>query len=410
MPRHRRANLDAPLTAAESKTLRGLLGSLQWLVAQVRLDLAFMVSTLQSEARTVSTLLRANKAVLEAKKNGDFSLRFGFIPLHKGGILSVTDAAFGNVDEHGRLSGEPAKKVHSQSCYCISLADEQLLAGKKGRFSVLDFRSHRIPRVCRSSYASETLGAEEGLDAAELCRGFVAEALGLPIHHRHGYLMATQVPLTGVTDAKDCYDRVTSDVGFGNQKSLMFSIANIRQQLRRPQTSYRWTATSNMYIDCGTKAMDGKMLRETLQRGIWSIEYLPEFTRQTFKKKKEAESLEKAADLPGRPCGPEDYSLMNHVQHFALSPGWHYKDNIGVHVAVQAKSFRSPVPRFQVRDFPWRTSIAEFKLKDTPTWRVLEERADLMDLPNHQLPLNVRANRLVTFYEPRLKATKNLDG
>ena len=265
VPRHRRANLESPLTPAESKTLRGVLGSLQWLVAQVRFDLAFMVSTLQSEAHTISTLLRANKALIDAKKDSDFSLRFGYIPLNKAGILSVTDAALGNVDEHGRVSGDSSKRVHSQSCYCIMLADEQLLSGKRGRFSVLDFRSHRIPRVCRSSYASETLGAEEGLDAAELSRGFVAEALGLPIHHRHGYLLAPKVPLTGVTDAKDCYDRVTSDVGFGDQKSLMFSIASIRQQLRRPQTSYRWTATSNMFVDCGTKAMDLTSARRFLE-------------------------------------------------------------------------------------------------------------------------------------------------
>ena len=263
IPKHRRANLDSPLSPSESRTLRGLLGSLQWLVAQVRFDLAFLVSSLQSEAHTVSTLLRANKAVVDAKKDGDFALRFGRIPLEQAGIVAVTDAALGNVHSNGCTSCDSMNKVHSQSCYAILLGDKELVSGKKGRFSILDFRSHRIARVCRSSYAAETLGAEEGLDAAELAKGFVAEALGLPVHH----MLATRVPLTGVTDAKDCYDRVTSDTGFGSQKSLMYSIANIRQQLRRPQTTYRWTATSNMFVDSGTKLMDGSHLRQTLQRG-----------------------------------------------------------------------------------------------------------------------------------------------
>ena len=39
-----------------------------------------------------------------------------------------------------------------------------------------------IPQVCRSSYASETLGAaEEAFDIGQPVRGFVAVARGLPV-------------------------------------------------------------------------------------------------------------------------------------------------------------------------------------------------------------------------------------
>eukprot|EP00913_Durusdinium_trenchii_P034313 g32105.t1 len=317
---------QAPLTPSEVKTLRGLLGSLQWLVAQVRFDIGFQVSTLQSAPHTVSALLQANKAVIDAKKNGDFFLKFGHIPLKEGGVVVVSVAALGNVDNNGCISGEPSKKVFSQSCYIVLLGDQALLSGKQGRFSVLDYRSHRIPRVARSSYAAETLGAEEGLDAGELARGFLAEALGYPAHHKNGYLLVTNVPLTGVTDAKDCYDRVTSDVGFGNQKSLMFSIANIRQRLRRPQTQYRWTSTQNMFIDCGTKMTDSAHFRQTVQRGQWPIEYQPEFIKRTYKKKKDTDLVNVSSELPGRDVGAEDFELMNHVDFYALSAGWHYKE------------------------------------------------------------------------------------
>lgn len=192
----------------------------------------------------------------DAKRDSGFELRFRRIPLDEAGIVVLTDAALGNLDEQGGISGETCQKVHSQSCYCVMLADPILLKGQKGTFSVLDFRSHRIPRACRSSYAAETLGAEEGLDSAELCRAFVAEARGLPIYLKNGALHATHVPLVRVTDAKDTFDCVTRDTGFGNQKSLMFTISSIRQQLRRPQTSFRQTATANMFVDAGTKWMD----------------------------------------------------------------------------------------------------------------------------------------------------------
>ena len=51
--------------------------------------------------------------------------------------------------------------------------------------------------------------------------------------------------MVGVTDAKDVYDRLTMDTGFGVQESLAFTEAALRQQLRRPRTSCRWTATAN---------------------------------------------------------------------------------------------------------------------------------------------------------------------
>ena len=154
IPRARRQELEAALTVQEVKKLKGILGSLQWLTAQLRFDIAFTVSSLQSERPTVSTLLRANKALIETKKDGDFELRFRNIDYTKGGLMMVSDAALGNVDEQGRVSSSTEEKVHSQSCYIVMWVDDELLAGRTGRFNTLDFRSHRIPRVCRSSYSA----------------------------------------------------------------------------------------------------------------------------------------------------------------------------------------------------------------------------------------------------------------
>jgi len=56
----RKQKLDSELTPAERRQLRAILGSLQWLVAQVRSDFGFQLSTLQSEKPVVATLLKAN--------------------------------------------------------------------------------------------------------------------------------------------------------------------------------------------------------------------------------------------------------------------------------------------------------------------------------------------------------------
>ena len=56
------------------------------------------------------------------------------------------------------------------------------MEGRTGTFNVLDTRSHRISRVCRSSYAAETLGAEEGFEIGQLCRGYLASIRGHGLH------------------------------------------------------------------------------------------------------------------------------------------------------------------------------------------------------------------------------------
>ena len=80
----------------------------------------------------------------------------------------VTDAALGNVKENGSSQGSPAEKFFSQACYFVLLADDELMAGREGKFNILDARSHRLARVCRSSYAAETLGTEEDFDIGQL--------------------------------------------------------------------------------------------------------------------------------------------------------------------------------------------------------------------------------------------------
>ena len=71
-----RIDPSALLTPGEIKKLKGILGSPQWLVAQLRFDMSFQVSSLQSETPTVGTLLRANKCLVETKKDHVYEMAF----------------------------------------------------------------------------------------------------------------------------------------------------------------------------------------------------------------------------------------------------------------------------------------------------------------------------------------------
>ena len=76
VPRDRRKQLDDELTRFEKKLLKGILGSLQWLVAQLRLDEAFTLLSMQTDTAhpTVASLLRANAAVTKLQQNKNFEL------------------------------------------------------------------------------------------------------------------------------------------------------------------------------------------------------------------------------------------------------------------------------------------------------------------------------------------------
>ena len=158
----RKKDLSSQLNPGEHKQLRAILGSLQWLVAQLRIDCGFQLSSLQGEAPTIGTLQRANLLLRQMKQHADFALQFKPMDLKGAGILVVSDASLGNVLKSGSAEGEPLKKVYSQAAYLVMIADANLMAGKKGRFTILDARSHRLQRVCRSTFAAELLGRSHG--------------------------------------------------------------------------------------------------------------------------------------------------------------------------------------------------------------------------------------------------------
>ena len=146
--------------------------------------------------------------------------------------------------------------------------------------------------------------------------------------------------------------------------------------------------------------MDCAALRQILLTGTWSIEFKAGFTKQTSKGKKPAAvgDAEPGDKLPGRVPEDRDAGLMKFVTKLSECSGWHFLDGVGVNVAHGAKSYRGPEPRFAVREFPLRTSIAGWFTQGSMKWRVLEEKVDLRDLCNHHEQLGIRTTRLITFF------------
>ena len=413
IPLSRRKTPEAELSESERRQLRAVLGSLQWLVAQVRFDQGYSLSTLQGEKPVIGTLQKANQLVKEFKRRPDFSLVFQALDLSKAGIMVVSDSSLGNVLREGGCEGDVLEKLYSQSAYFVIIGDHNLMNGREGCFNVVDARSHRLPRVCRSTYGAELMGVEEGMDMGIFCRGGLATFLGLPTGRRDSLKVMEEIPMVSITDAKDTYDRGNSDCPtYGAQKSMAFAVAWVRQTLNGYNSSLKWTATANMWVDAGTKAMPLDHMQEILAKGKWSYVYHQDYVKQN-PKKKTPEKIGMTAELPGEPLD-ERSQMFQFVLKLSGQPGWHERPDMAVHVAYEAKSFRVPDGRFGANKYPVRSTFGKFDLEDgRSVWRQLEHGENLTELANRQKLLPRPAGCLISLFmsqaKKRLEQLRNHD-
>ena len=299
IPRDRRNDPEATLTTAEVSELRQVNGGLQWLQRQLRPDLAFAVSVSQgavSDAR-VKHLIEAQRLVTHAKKHSSFEIVYQPLDLDHGGFLAISDAGLGGIGEDGEAGTVTDGKVRSQGGYLVVFGDEALAHhGTRGKFNLLDWRSHKLKRVCRSSFAAETLSLAEANDAVQHLRGALLEILSPKANLREWESEVGRWPATLVVDARDCYDHLSKDTSaLPTQKALMFDLASIRGSINEGHTKMRWTATENMLSDCLTKAMDPDHLIHILQLGEWSVSYDPTLVNPAIRAKRSTSST--AAEL-----------------------------------------------------------------------------------------------------------------
>jgi len=394
---------DAPLEKGLLRAFRGACGSLQWLVAQLRVDLAYRVSTLQAElkAPTVSSVLKANELIAECRRTSDFKLVYDEMDWKTGVLVGISDAALGNVDEIGKCDGGIEEKVFSQAGYLIFFAEKQLLEGRPGRMVLWDWRSHRLKRVGNSSFVVETYGLDECVDAGQLIRGFLSELRGWNLLDKPNLEQALEtVPFMLVTDAKDSYDKVVSDKNtLGTRRSLALTLAWLKQQFRGKNILCRWTDTSNMLADPLTKNMDPAHLVKMLNRGTWSVTYNQDFIKTKLRARPAGgERPRSRDDLPGLAVTIEEERFL---EGQSGQVGWSQPQPGRVmQLAKEARSMRTPEPRFVSSKFPLRSSFGLFELADGDlAWRRLERRVPFLDLKNQHAMLKPAPMVLLSIFD-----------
>ena len=234
-----RGRLQQPpgLSPAEQKELRSVSGCLQWAATQARPEISPVVSlTTHGAEATIYDLKSLYGTIDFLKTTSENGILIQDVAVGKNSLLvGYSDASWAN-----------AKKSGSQIGVVIGLTNQEALTSPS-KFAVLDWKSSRSPRVCRSTLAAEASAGDEAADRSSFANLFLSELLYLEVAHKVGNRLAW----VQATDAKSLYDAVLSENPNLSDKRTLVSIRAI-QEVTSPD-QMRWLPTRFQFADGLTK-------------------------------------------------------------------------------------------------------------------------------------------------------------
>ena len=254
--------LSANVTESERTQLRALLGGLQWLVTQTRVDATIDVNLLQScvTTATVETILTANKILrkLRAGQSKLFNKKINE-PVH---LVAWSDASWAN-----RRDGK------STGGFIIGICGESVLDGKRDHVSIVSWGTNKLKRVARSSMAAEMQALANAEDELHLCRLAWLEFNGRVVDLNFVDECLHEIPGTVVIDAKSIYDSLTSQnqpTQLSEKRTALELLAYLRNT-EANGTLTRWVHGGANLADGLTKLGNHPMLQEFLLTSTWAL-------------------------------------------------------------------------------------------------------------------------------------------
>ena len=116
------------------------------------------------------------------------------------------------------------------------------LVDSGGRAALVDWKSHKICRIVRSTLAAETLAMSDAVDASMLVVSTWNELLG----------SESGITVEAITDCHSLYDNVNA-TKLVEEKRLCIDIAMMKQMQEREEIELKWTESGNQLADVLTK-------------------------------------------------------------------------------------------------------------------------------------------------------------
>ncbi|CAK9010797.1 unnamed protein product [Durusdinium trenchii] len=238
-----RSTQDPKLTASEHQEFRSVSGCLQWTATQCRPEVSPLVSLANQGAETSYVHLKSlYDGISYLKKTSSQGLCIQDIPFRKDTlILAFSDASWCNASRSGSqiglLAGLTTPSVKMQPT----------------KYTVIDCRSCRAPRVCRSTLAAEACAADEASDRASYLNRMASELHFNEPAHRVGARMA----MAQAIDAKSLYDALLADAPNISDRRSLVSVRSVQEVMRPDQV--HWIPTNYEFADGLTK-VDEKLM------------------------------------------------------------------------------------------------------------------------------------------------------
>ena len=143
-------------------------------------------------------------------------------------------------------------------------------------------------------------------------------------------------------------------------------------------------------------------MRRILAEGRWSISYCPSFVKQVYEASKSKPVMTSTDELQSRQIGEamaHEDALVRHLMKLGENRGWHHQNGMGINVAFNARSFRTPEPRFSASEYPLRSSYARLNHGSGQCeWRKLECGTRYSEFPNQHALIGIVVPVLVTIF------------
>ena len=142
----------------------------------------------------------------------------------------------------------------------------------------MQWGSHRIKRVVKSTLASEAAALAEAQDQLEYARVLFSEMLGFKLVGRHWSEALKEIPGYLVVDAKSLYDSLEKPGSLPKERRVALDLSAVKEALQREGDHVRWVPTRHMLADALTKSMVSTppYLSYVLSRGKLSLVESPE--------------------------------------------------------------------------------------------------------------------------------------
>lgn len=269
--------------AVQKEENRTAIGRLSWLAKQTRPDLQFAVCQAQRKQQnpTIKDLKDTNKIILSSQKFKENGIRLRKIEEENMCILAYHDAAWGNVGAEVQEEGDEqwlgSHNTASQLASLTLVADKKCLTAEGGAFSVVDWKSKASQRVCRSTFAGETMARCEAFENSLYLRSLLLSITTGQVFGGEEAGKKMEVHL--VTDCRSLYDHIHREgvPRAPSEKRLAIDLAGLRHGLMNeawhqwrsqrgmnerptPQTALKpplhWLPTGDQLADVLTKSMN----------------------------------------------------------------------------------------------------------------------------------------------------------